>query len=87
MKEEQKLKAPTTHSGPPGKAVALQLIWYDVGQFYEVASITNTTWYKPGARLSPVDAEKCCQITNWQVTMVENAVWQAILNHITDIIP
>lgn len=69
-------------SVPASAKVQLQLAYYPIGiqgPFYEVKSITATTYYRPGQTMSPEVAEQCCRMPNWTVTMVENDVLQTIL--------
>jgi hypothetical protein len=55
-----------------GKTVHLLLSWYV--HDYKVISVSNTTYLKPGMWLTPVAAEKCCQLEGWEVTIVDNEV-------------
>lgn len=62
----------------PLKKVQLVLVYYT--NLYVVKSITNTTHYKPGDHLTPEVAQKCCDIPNWDVTMIDNEILATIIN-------
>jgi hypothetical protein len=56
---------------PSPKPVKATFMVGEFGQF-QLKSITNTTWYKPGEWLSESVVQYCCEISNWDVTLIEN---------------
>lgn len=73
-------------SVPASAKVNMQLAYYSIGPFgpfYEVKSISATTYYRPGQTMSPEVAEQCCRMPNWTVTSVENDLLQTILGLLT----
>jgi hypothetical protein len=68
--------APRRDDTPDGqhlKPVSLVLKYLRVANAYEVQSITNSTWYKPGDWLSVGVVNTICTgpYPNWSVTMLE----------------
>jgi hypothetical protein len=58
------------------------VVWYPVPPHFVVKSMTNTTWFKPGQVLEVGEVEKCCQLNNWKVTMLDNEIVQALLGFV-----
>jgi hypothetical protein len=75
---------PTT---APKKTIELTLMFFAPTQSYQVKSIKNSTWYKPGQWITTEVAQKCCDIPNWQVTMITGDYFETILNTAKGIIP
>lgn len=63
---------------PKGKKISLTLMFGMFSHAYQVKTITNTTYYKPGEWMSPEVAEQCCNLPNWEVTMVGDDIIQFI---------
>lgn len=62
---------------PPAKEIEITLVWYV--KAYQVKSITNTIWYKPGQWLSPDVVQMLCGFPEWKVTMIDNDILQTIM--------
>jgi hypothetical protein len=65
----------------PGKTVELVLV--RLGDIFVVSSITNTTWYRPGDHVTVDTAQKCCDLPNWKVTMIDNQIISSVLGGIS----
>lgn len=61
-----------SHPPPHEKTISVTLEWWEIFQCYEITSISNSTWYKPGMRITAEVATKICDLKNWQVTMVKS---------------
>lgn len=66
---------------PEKKAVNLTLIWDGLSRRYQVKSISNTTWWKPGDWVPEAEIKKVCEEQpDWQITMAENDFLQRIFS-------
>ena len=54
----------------PKKTIELMLTYYV--HAYKVTGIKNSTYYQPGQWMTKDVAQKCCDIPNWTVTMIDN---------------
>jgi hypothetical protein len=67
------------------KKISLGLTWY--GTAFQVKSITNSTYYRPGQWMTAEVAQKCCDIPNWEVTMVDNDILGNLLGSAVSHLP
>lgn len=52
---------------PSNKDVEISLLFVSVGYVYQVKSVTNTTWYKPGDWLTESVVAEICKIPRWTI--------------------
>jgi hypothetical protein len=72
MEWHLKTMVPTAEDNVGKKQVSLMLAYMRITNNYEVKSITNSTWYKPGDWLSVESVEKIiATLPNWEVVMAE----------------
>jgi hypothetical protein len=73
MGDDPRLRAATPDAAGGGKRqVSLMLAYMRITNTYEVKSITNSTWYKPGDWISADNVQKIVDtLPNWEVVMAE----------------
>jgi hypothetical protein len=54
---------------PANKDVQISLLFLAVGYVYQVRTVVNTTWYKPGDWLTEPVVAEICKIPRWTVTI------------------
>lgn len=63
---------------PKGKKITMTLMWGVIARAYQVKSITNTTYYRPGEWMCPEVAEQCAVLPDWEVTSVQDDIINAV---------
>ena len=77
----------------PGKALAakphktVELMLMRFTDVFIVKSVKNTTYYIPGDRMTRDTVSKCCEMPNWEVTIIDNDFLQSIVGKLPIPIP
>lgn len=69
------------------KKIEMTIMWGDVPKAYQIISIKNTIYYRPGIWLSEEIVAKCCELPNWEVTVIEDQFWSNLLGFISSKLP
>jgi hypothetical protein len=71
-----------TYREPPSanKDVSIHLLFLSVGMVYQVRTVVNTTWYKPGDWLTESVVAQICKIPRWTITIDSYELLQKIFN-------
>lgn len=54
---------------PTDKPISMNLLFLSMGMVYQVRTVVNTTWYKPGDWLTESVVAEVCKLKNWTVTI------------------
>jgi len=52
-----------------GRPVEITLLYLAITNHYEVQTVKNTNWYRPGDWLPAETVDKICEIKDWTVTI------------------
>jgi len=74
-----------TEEKKTGKKIEMVLMKY-LG-VYVVKSIKNSTYYVPGDHMTRDTAQKCCEMKDWEVTILDNDILSSIIGKIPLPIP
>jgi hypothetical protein len=57
----------------------VKLLVERVMEIFVIKQVVNTSWYIPGDHITRDTLKKCCEMPDWEVTVIDNDILKTVL--------